>query len=85
MFICLRSLCDHCSKTFSRGSNLKTHVKTVHMLEKLFTCDHCSKTFSQGRSLKNHVRNFHVGVRSLSAKLVPHQDPTHEVAPSISK
>ena len=55
--------CQVCGSAFSKGSNLKRHMKK-HTGEKPYSCEVCGSTFSRRQNLKRHtqVRN-HILVR----------------------
>ena len=51
--------CVQCGKEFPSVSNLKVHVRYVHIKNVLATCIECGKELSCMKSLKIHVRNVH--------------------------
>ena len=52
--------CGYCNKDFSKGSNLKEHVKRVHGgVSNSYECDFCAKSFSKIKDLKNHIIETH--------------------------
>ena len=42
------------NKNFSKGYNLKVHIKTVHEKEKKFICQICNKGFGKLQHLETH-------------------------------
>ncbi|KAL7305601.1 hypothetical protein TKK_0002330 [Trichogramma kaykai] len=52
--------CNVCRKTFTKQSQLKTHVKTVDDKQKGHKCEVCQKTFSQQSHLKIFIKNYTV-------------------------
>lgn len=53
--------CSHCQQSFTRQSNLKSHL-VIHSQEKKFTCDTCSSKFRRIHDLKRHLM-LHTGER----------------------
>lgn len=53
--------CPHCQQTFTRQSNLKSHL-VIHSQEKKFTCETCSSKFRRIHDLKRHLM-LHTGER----------------------
>ncbi|KAA8496911.1 Transcription factor hamlet [Porphyridium purpureum] len=51
--------CPVCFKVFSRSSDLRRHVKTVHEGVHSFACQQCERKFSQVSHLRLHVRAVH--------------------------
>ena len=49
--------CNHCGKSNSDKSKIKTHVQTHLHLEHF--CPHCSKPAKNPEALKTHMRTFH--------------------------
>lgn len=47
--------CEHCSKTFTRLYNLKSHL-VVHARTMPFSCDICSRAFARKSDAKRHMR-----------------------------
>ncbi|KAJ5120908.1 uncharacterized protein N7515_010296 [Penicillium bovifimosum] len=47
--------CDDCPKTFGRSSDLKRHMKTVHLGHRKYSCDSCDARFSRQDSLARHM------------------------------
>ena len=52
--------CHECQKGFSRKSNYKHHILTIHSANKeQFKCDICQGTFSSQSNLKRHTETMH--------------------------
>ena len=51
-------ICQECSKSFLKKSNLKEHIGRVHKGVK-FKCDQCSKSYTTKGSLKSHISKKH--------------------------
>lgn len=52
-------VCEQCGKTFSSGSNLKTHQYMIHLPEDMktvFECFICHATFPERYKLRRHIR-----------------------------
>ncbi len=46
--------CFFCGNSFSKASNLKNHIHTIHEGHKDYKCDSCGKAFSEVGKLKKH-------------------------------
>lgn len=53
--------CPHCSQSFTRHHNLKSHL-LIHSQEKKYTCQRCSSKFRRIHDLKRHLK-LHTGER----------------------
>ena len=50
--------CDFCEASFSKNSNLKTHVETIH--EKIkYVCERCPASYGRKYLLTKHIKNVH--------------------------
>ncbi|PVH77538.1 hypothetical protein DL98DRAFT_637296, partial [Cadophora sp. DSE1049] len=49
-----RYLCTQCSKRYTRGSDLRAHVRRSHTKERSHKCGECPKDFPTLRDLKRH-------------------------------
>ena len=58
-----------CNKKFTRASNLRRHVKSVHGKIKPFLCHLCGKQFTREAGLNSHVVREHWGL--LISHIVP--------------
>jgi len=56
LFICP---IDGCNKTFTRKSNLITHIKTIHEETQKYCCPVCNKYFLYESLLKKHMEHSH--------------------------
>jgi DNA-directed RNA polymerase subunit RPC12/RpoP len=57
--------CPHCSKAFTRTSNLSVHMKAIHLKVQDLKCSHCHFTASQSQSIKSHIKNIHQKERGI--------------------
>ena len=67
--------CDECGKSFSNKSDLKRHLKNVHLKIKRITkgesiknCDKCDMSFHTIEKLKTHLKNIHDVVKLSECK-----------------
>ncbi len=82
-----KAYCDQCKKSYSSGSALWLHKKSVHE-PKQYDCPVCEKLFKQAVHLKNHIKNVHNGERytcdscgkaySSMTSLRTHQESDHK-------
>ena len=50
--------CDFCEASFSKNSNLKTHVETIH--EKIkYVCERCPASYGRKYLLSKHIKKVH--------------------------
>ena len=50
--------CYQCEKQYTRQSNLKKHIQSVHA-EIKYPCDLCDKQFTEKGHLKKHIQSVH--------------------------
>lgn len=56
--------CEHCGRTFKRMSQLKVHLRSVHMTSpRSHVCSQCNRSFGSANGLRLHVRS-HAGEKS---------------------
>ena len=53
--------CLKCSKTFTEGHNLRSHIRIIHEGIRL-DCPKCEKSFAHKRNLQLHMRIVHAGI-----------------------
>ena len=51
--------CSICNKEFTKESNLKRHISSVHERTKPYQCTSCGTEFSDPDSLKSHLLSVH--------------------------
>merc|ERR1719510_197686 len=51
--------CNFCAKVFSRQSNLKRHVDSIHKGIKNYHCELCQMKFTALQNLQNHMKHIH--------------------------
>ncbi len=56
--------CDTCHCRFGYKSDMKRHVRTVHLKERRFFCGDCGQAFFQSSHRNAHVRMMHDNIRS---------------------
>ena len=60
--------CDICDVSFSTKSNLKTHIKTVHLNMIFHACNLCTKSYSEKRNLNRHIKEDHMKIKTLKTQ-----------------
>merc|ERR1712126_369737 len=48
-----------CNKKFSRRTNVKRHIATVHASKEVFNCDECDFMAQSERTLTLHIKSIH--------------------------
>ena len=56
--------CDTCHRRFGHKSDMKRHVRTVHLKERRFFCGDCGQAFGRSDARDAHVRMMHDNIRS---------------------
>jgi len=51
--------CPHCSAMFSTSSNMRKHVRAVHLREKKYVCEFCGNAFAQSTDRNRHTKSKH--------------------------
>ena len=51
--------CKQCEKKFQRISQMSSHMRMDHKVEKAFECNACGETFQHERSLETHMKLIH--------------------------
>ena len=64
-----KHICEICSRTFTRSSNLKTHIKTKHENVSLdYSCYICRKNFKKQDQYLEHIDNHTEGLNFILYK-----------------
>ena len=61
--------CSDCGSTFTKQSNLKLHIETIHEKKKPWLCSECGTSFGKQDGLKRHISIVHKGERPFSCSL----------------
>ena len=43
------------------ASNLRKHIKIIHIVHIDYKCDFCEKSFTSAGSVRGHIKNIHKG------------------------
>lgn len=71
--------CCICSQTFSKPSNVKAHIRSVHLkIKYLCPQEECAEDFSNSSSLRRHLQRRHFEEESQLSALVGEQEYTIE-------
>jgi len=62
--------CQFCSKSFRKPSELRDHLRRMHMNERPYQCQLCSKAFFVAHELKQHLM-VHTGERPFACSFCP--------------
>lgn len=60
--------CQYCSKSFRKPSELRDHLRRMHINERSYQCQLCTKAFFVQHQLKQHVM-VHTGERPFTCQL----------------
>ncbi|RWS22070.1 zinc finger protein 570-like protein [Leptotrombidium deliense] len=51
--------CDVCTKLFKKKEYVRSHIRGVHLQERMFACKLCERKYSSYTALKNHMLANH--------------------------
>uniref|UniRef100_A0A8D8U6Z2 Zinc finger protein 253 n=1 Tax=Cacopsylla melanoneura TaxID=428564 RepID=A0A8D8U6Z2_9HEMI len=62
--ICTEFICSYCSKRCANKGTLKTHIHSIHTLNKTFSCHLCGLAFIAKSRLEAHIEYVHLKIRN---------------------
>ncbi|KAI5711361.1 hypothetical protein M8J76_005844 [Diaphorina citri] len=62
--LCTEFICSYCDKRCSTKGTLKTHIFSMHMMEKACSCHLCGMSFIAKSRLEAHIENVHLRIRN---------------------
>ena len=64
--------CPHCEYSCKLRATLRSHIRDVHVKEKLYSCGSCDKSFSRKWNRDKHTKTCSMGVYTFSSCIRSH-------------
>merc|ERR1719262_254456 len=75
-----REMCNQCGARFATHSQLRTHIKAVHLKLKPYRCKICNIKFAHVCNLQEHIGLRHLGFKDTKEWRLPENKETRTSA-----